>query len=349
VLLIHKLDPLGDPRWQPLVDRHPHASVFHTTGWLDALRRTYGYKPVVFTTSSPTGELTNGLLFCRVKSWLTGERMVSLPFSDYCEPLCDAEELEFLLRYLRSALDHQKWKYLEIRPIDGRFSRTMQTAGFRGVDADLLHRVDLRPSLGEIFGSFDENSVQEKVLRADRFGLIERVGRSESLLRDFYKLLVLTRHGHHLPPQPYVWFRNLIQCIGDGVEIRIAYKAEVPIASVLTLRFRDTVYYQCGCFNREFDDPGATSLLLWNSISDAKSNGATAFELGRTESDNAGLIALKNHWVRPLQELAHWTFPNSPTEMAKFEWKLKLMKRVFSSMPKRWSTFAGRLLYPHIG
>lgn len=346
---IHKLDPLRDPRWQSLVDRHPHASLFHTTGWLEALHRTYGYKPVVFTTSSPTGELTNGLLFCLVKSWLTGQRMVSLPFSDYCEPLCDAKELEFLLRYLQSALDHQKWKYLEIRPIDGRFSRAVQTAGFRGVDTHLLHRLDLRPSLEEIFRNFDEDSVQQRVLRADRSGLVERVGRSENLLRVFYNLLVLTCHGHHLPPQPYVWFRNLIQCSGDGVEIRIAYKGEVPIASVLTLRFKDTVYYKYGCSDTKFNHLGVRSFLLWKSISEAKSNGATAFDLGRTELGNAGLIAFKNHWVRPLQELVYWKFPNSPTEMAKFEWKLKLMKRVFSSMPNRWLTFTGRLLYPHIG
>jgi lipid II:glycine glycyltransferase (peptidoglycan interpeptide bridge formation enzyme) len=133
------------------------------------------------------------------------------------------------------------------------------------------------------------------------------------------------------------------------VEIRIAYKAGVPVASVFTLRFRDTVYYQYGCSDKKFNELGATPLLLWKSISDAKSNGATAFDLGRTESDNAGLIAFRNHWVSPLQELACWKFPNSPNEMAKLEWKLELMKQVFSSMPNRWLTFTGRLLYPHIG
>src|SRR5277367_373474 len=74
---IHKLDPLGDPRWQPFVEQHPNASVFHTTGWLKALNRTYGYRPVVFTNSSPTEELKNGLLFCQIQSWITGSRLVS--------------------------------------------------------------------------------------------------------------------------------------------------------------------------------------------------------------------------------------------------------------------------------
>ena len=32
------------------------------------------------------------LCFAEMKSWLTGRRLVSLPFSDHCEPLVDSEE-----------------------------------------------------------------------------------------------------------------------------------------------------------------------------------------------------------------------------------------------------------------
>ena len=80
-------DPIGDPRWSELLDRHPAASVFHSPGWLNALRQTYGYEPFVVTTSTgPT--LENGLVVCRVKGW-TSRRLVSLPFSDHCDPLVD--------------------------------------------------------------------------------------------------------------------------------------------------------------------------------------------------------------------------------------------------------------------
>src|SRR5262249_20982544 len=108
----YPLDPLQDPRWADLVEKHPKASVFHTVAWLRALRLTYGYEPVAFTTSSSSDELKNGMVFCRVNSWLTGRRLVSLPFSDHCEPLCDSsEEINFLVRYLQTALLRQKWKY----------------------------------------------------------------------------------------------------------------------------------------------------------------------------------------------------------------------------------------------
>ena len=63
-LCCYQLDPTQDPRWAELVERHPKASVFHSVGWLQVLRQTYGYEPVAFTTSPPNSELKNGLVFC---------------------------------------------------------------------------------------------------------------------------------------------------------------------------------------------------------------------------------------------------------------------------------------------
>src|SRR5260370_34146547 len=79
------LNPLLDSRWRDFAERHPRASIFHTPGWLEALRRTCGYEPLVYTTSAPGTPLENGIVFCRVSSWLSGDRMVSLHFTDHCE------------------------------------------------------------------------------------------------------------------------------------------------------------------------------------------------------------------------------------------------------------------------
>ena len=71
-MTVYKIDPIKDRRWAEFLDKHPDASVFHTSGWLETLQRTYGYEPVVFTTSPPETELGNGLPFCRITTWLTG-------------------------------------------------------------------------------------------------------------------------------------------------------------------------------------------------------------------------------------------------------------------------------------
>ena len=86
---MYRIDPLLDPRWTEMVERHPRASVFHTPGWLEALRRTYGYEPAVYTTSPARGDLNDGVVLSRIRSRITGCRLVSLPFLGHCELLSD--------------------------------------------------------------------------------------------------------------------------------------------------------------------------------------------------------------------------------------------------------------------
>jgi Acetyltransferase (GNAT) domain len=347
---LYHIDPVHDPRWEEFIQRHPKASVFHTVGWLSALRKTYGYEPVVFTTSSPVEELRNGLLFCRINSWLTGRRLVSLPFSDHCEPLCDSpEELSFLIRYLQSALNHQDWKYLELRPINGNFGQQGNETGFLPVARYYLHKLDVRPDLDQVFQSLDKDSVRRRIQRAQRADLVERCGISDDLLKIFYDLFILTRSRHQLPPIPYAWFRNVIRYLGNAVEIRVAYAGQRAIAAILTLRFRDVLYYKYGCSDVRFNKFGAMPWLLWKAIAVAKSRGASEFDMGRTQEDNPGLLAFKNHWVREPQSLVYWNFPGVPTLDSVEGWKLKVAKRVFSYMPDKLLAVTGRLIYRHIG
>src|ERR1700730_12166707 len=101
-MTVYETDPLSDPRWAQFVGRHARASVFHTVEWLKAIQLTYGYRPVVLTTPAPADPLNDGVVFCQIRSWLTGSRMVSLPFSDHCEPLTSPEQsLEKILASVR--------------------------------------------------------------------------------------------------------------------------------------------------------------------------------------------------------------------------------------------------------
>src|SRR5690242_12812694 len=114
---IHLIHPLTDVRWEQLVKKHVYGSVFHSPEWLEALRRTYGYEPVAFTTSAPGAELQNGIAFCYVDSWLTGRRLVSLPFSDHCDPLIDSSDhMLIFLSAIEQSLRQWKLRYIEMRP-----------------------------------------------------------------------------------------------------------------------------------------------------------------------------------------------------------------------------------------
>ena len=115
---MYRIDPLHDPRWNQFTATHPLATIFHSGPWLDALRRTYRYEASAFTTAPPSEAITSGLVFCDVSSWLTGRRLVSLPFSDHCDVLTsDPDDKNQLLSALIEHLKETGANYAEIRPV----------------------------------------------------------------------------------------------------------------------------------------------------------------------------------------------------------------------------------------
>jgi CelD/BcsL family acetyltransferase involved in cellulose biosynthesis len=348
VIGIDGIDPLRDPRWPEFLQNHPNASIFHSPGWVEALRRTYGYQPVVFTTASPSQGLSNGLLFCRINSRFTGRRLVSLPFSDHCEPLTDTtENLTELLRFLEQNLQKEKWRYVELRPLNYRGS---SPAGFEQTQASYIHTLNLSPSQDEIFRSFNKDSIQRKIRRAEREGLTYEEGRSEQFLNQFYQLLLRTRRRHQLPPQPREWFRNLIECLGDQLKIRVASRDGQPMASILTLQFKNVMVYKYGCSDAKYHNLGPMHLLFWKSIQEAKNKGLKEFDLGRSDADNAGLVEFKDRWGATRSTLTYLRYPAGHTKKASREgWGVRFAKQLFLHMPDGFLEAAGKLLYRHVG
>jgi Acetyltransferase (GNAT) domain len=342
----YELNPLRDSRWADLVDSHPRASVFHGRNWLRALQTVYGYEPVVVTTCSPRSPLKNGLVFCRINSWLTGRRLVSLPFSDHCDALVDrSDELDQILLHMKRYVDHDKWKYVEIRPLSGTPS---SRAKFGRLVTYSFHSLDLGLSSERLFHNFHKNCVQRKIRRAEREKLQYEEGASEDLLQKFYRLLVMTRRRQYLPPQPLAWFRGLIAAFGTDLKIRVASKDGLPVASILTLSHKKTMVYKYGCSDAAFNNLGGTALLFWKAIQEAEEGGFENLEMGRSDSDNRGLIAFKEHWGASAKSINYWTYPNRP-ERHSAGWQRTLVERLVPVAPDLVIKTVGRLLYRHIG
>ena len=343
---VYEVNPLHDSRWEALVSSHPRSSVFHSTKWLRSLQTTYGYEPVVVTTCSPGAVLSNGLVFCQVKSWLTGRRLVSLPFSDHCEPLVNnSAELDHLLLHMNRDVDAGKWRYVEIRPI---VCQPGSQTGFGRSITYSFHRLDLRKSGQELLHSFHKDCVQRKIRRAEREKLQCEEGTSESLLQKFYRLQVMTRRRQHLPPQPISWFRALVAEFGDSVKIRVASKDDLAIASILTITHKKSMVYKYGCSDARFHKFGGTALLFWNAIQEANDKGLDEFEMGRSDGANHGLIAFKEHWGAVRSELNYWTYAS--THRVTSSTPSKAMMRQFVRVaPDPILKLTGRLFYRHIG
>ena len=344
------LDPLRDPRWSEFVERHPDATIFHSTGWLEALRRTYGYEPLVVTTSGGDQPLSNGIVLCRVRSWATGSRLISLPFSDHCDPLVDdTRELEALIAFLKEEVERGRYRYLEMRPLRGVNSGIPQKMHLEKDEAYCIHLLDLSPSLDELYHKFHKSCVQRKIRKAEREGLLYEDGRSEELLSKFYKLLLQTRRRHQLPPQSMAWFRNLAACLGESLKVRVVSKDGRPIAGIITTHFRDSDVYKYGCSDARYHNLGGMFLLIWHAIQDAKASGARRFDLGRSKRENVGLATFKAHWGSTKIALPYHRYPAGVNMDVQCAWKLWLIQKTCAYLPDPLSASLGAVLYKHVG
>lgn len=345
--MVYHFNPLEDKRWSEFVAIHPNSSVFHTTMWLKALQETYGYKPLVITTTPPDGKLCNGLLFCHVESWLTGHRLVSLPFSDHCQPLVDHPHAMIdILRGTEERFHNGRLRYIELRPIQ---PLPGTTDSFREGQEYCLHQLDLRPSVDMIFSRFHKDSTQRKIRRAEREGLTIEKGRSDVLLDSFYRLQIITRRRHGLPPQPRKWFRSLIDTFGDALNILIASKRGVPVAAIVTIRFKKILMYKYGCSDIRFNNLGGTHLLFWKSIEEAKEIGLQCFDLGRSDVDQTGLITFKDRWGAKCSRLTYLRCPPNSVNSSERNWGTQFAMGAFSRAPNAVLSALGGRLYRHVG
>jgi len=345
--MVYEIDPLTDRRWPEFLNRESAASVFHTRGWLEALYRTYGYKPTVLTTSPPTSDLANGLVVCRVHSWLTSQRLVSLPFSDHCEPLVsDPADLDRLLAGIEERASAEECRYVELRPIStilGIQSDWRTSEGF------YLHRLDLRPGADAIFRHLHRDCVRRKIRRAEREGITVTEGRDLDRLRQFYQLVLQTRRRHGLPPQPMAWFSNLLDCMGESVSIRLAHKGGQTIAGILTLQYGRSLYYKYGASLASFHRFGPVPYLFWHAIQDAIDGGLEELDMGRSDCNNPGLVTFKERWGAVRSLLTYLRCPvNGKWPHYSHPLGRRLVGIACRHMPDRCLTALGNLSYSHI-
>lgn len=344
---LYTLDPLSECRWNDLVATHPKASVFHQTGWLKALAKTYGYKVVALTSTPPGEPLSDGLAFCEVRSWITGNRLVSLPFTDHAEPLLNEKgaSLDFA-EWMRTKCRQRNWRYIELRPYSGTVDSRNSLLPSQSF---WLHTLDLTPSTEQLFRNLHKSCIQRRIRHAQRQQLSYEKGGSSELLNEFYRLLMMNRRRFRLLPQPRVWFQNLIECMKPNAEIRLVRKDGVGIAAILTLRHRGTVVYKYGCSDERFHHLAGMPLLFWKLIEESKMDGAETIDFGRTEMDNHGLVRFKGHFGAVRQRLNYFRYTERERERTPARTDSPAARALLSALPDALSSRAGRLVYRHIG
>jgi lipid II:glycine glycyltransferase (peptidoglycan interpeptide bridge formation enzyme) len=345
-LTIKQINPLADREWDEFVGAHAKGSYFQLSRWMQALNETYGFAFNCAVQSDGTRFIA-ALPFMETRNFFGRRRGVSLPFSDFCEPLADSEEdFRALLSECMAVAKERGWRYLELR---GGEDFLKNEEAFESI---LTHDIDLDRSESDILRSF-RDSTRRNISKAQKEGVSTVHDTSLDGVRRFYRLHCLTRREHGLPPQPWSFFRNLWRLTIDKGEgfVTLAMHEGKPVSANLYLLHGSKALYKYGASDKSRQQLRPSNLTMWEGIRKCRERGCTTLNLGRTEAHHTGLLQFKRGLGCLERTLRYYRFD---VKTGRFiagsgDTGAGLAARVFSRLPVSCLKIIGGLSYRYAG
>lgn len=338
------VDPRTDSLWQRLVEQTP-SSVFHSPGWMRVLTDTYGWEPRAYVLLDDQGQPCGGIPFFKIVDML-GERIVSLPFSDYCDPLVkDAQDWRSLvdlflcedcpiaLRCLHNAL-----------PLaDERFGVVKEAK---------WHGLDLGPEAEALWQGM-EDSTHRAIKKSQREGVVVRVAQSEEDLRAFFEMhLKVRKYKLGLLAQPFQFFQNIWRHFvepGNGFILLAIYNDRI-VAADFFLVWKETLYYKFNASHSDGLSHRPNDLLIWEGIQQGRNRGLKLLDFGLSDIDQEGLVRYKRKFGTEEKTISFLKYaPNGSPTAAEKELRelLNQMSQRFTDhlVPDPVTEKAGEALY----
>jgi lipid II:glycine glycyltransferase (peptidoglycan interpeptide bridge formation enzyme) len=340
------IDPLTNPEWDRAVLSHPKSNVFHLSAWARVLTGTYGHRPFYFQFSQQ-GKLAALLPIMEVNSVLTGVRGVSLPFSDFSNPLIFDPSVNVvqLLNGVNRITSARKWKYFETR------SNAFNAAFSNCTEQYYGHKLDLTVGSDRLFANLAA-SVRRAIRKAKKSGLDIEVSKSWRGMLDFYRLHLRTRQRHGVPPQSLSFFRNIhreIITAGYGFVV-VAKAAMRPIAAAVFFHSGREALYKFGASDAGAQILRGNNLVMWKAIEHLAALGFGVLHFGRTALADEGLRQFKRSWGTVEHTLEYHRSQDSThsTNPRLFPRGHGLYTRVFRKLPLIVNRAVGTVVYPHL-
>lgn len=352
---IVEIDPLTDERWNSFVERHPFGWLHHHSGWKKVLEESFkhikGHYMVLFEPNRKSIKAAVPLF--EVRSWLIGNRLVSIPFATICDPLISTTgEINFLLEAVMELSDKLKTKYIEIRAFKSCSLINDNRLGFNSYYKH--HYLNIENDPERLKKGFHRTCVRQRIARALNSNLSLQYGKSESDMEDFYHLYLITRKRLSLPPQPYLFFKNLRDTFEPKgmLKILLAKHQNQSVGGLLLYKYKDRVSAEFAVSDERFRDMSPNHLLFWEAIKSAYEEGYKIFDFGRTSPHNQALMDFKNRWgtqVIDLPKYFHSKEAGINSNGVEQTFKYRLIKSACSKAPDAIFQKIGNFCYRHMG
>lgn len=341
--------------WDKMVEEHPFGSVFQTSFFKKVIAETFPQtKPYYLALVDQKGNMRGGMPIFLVRSWLTGTRLVSLPFVYYSDPLVQStEEFALLFDKILDLYSAEKASYLEIkvRNSTGLLKR------FEKLKPVFYHKtywIDLTHGLDYVWQRLHKTAVQQRIQRSEREGIVVRSATSERDVLSFYTMLVKTRKRLGVPPQNYGFFRRIWQYLKPVrmADFLLAEMNGQAIGGTNIFAFKDTLYVGYIASKQEYWPLGVDQALFWKALQIAVRNSFRVYDIGKTSPFAQGLITYKKRWGAQELETPCFYYPRLkgvPSLNNERKLSYRIMTLMWQRLPDPVLRMAGRFAYRHLG
>ena len=347
------VDPLTEPQWDRFVSNHPSGVLTHLSGWKKLLEGTFsgmkGFHVALFDASSK--EIKAAVPVFLQKNWLSGSKLVSVPFGTLCGPLVtNAEDLVPLVDTLLDLASNLGASSLELRTY-GKLS-LLNDDRLGKSDYFRHHCLFLKPGPDILKNHFHRSCVRQKIDRALNSGLKLRIGHTEAELLEFYRLHLIMRKKQGLLPHPYRFFELLWKTFSpEGhVELLLVEDGDHIPAGLMLFKFNGRVSAEILAHDESSRLKSPNHFLFWEAIKRSCAENYTVFDFGRTAPDNETLMAFKGRWGTQVETMPTYFFPDHRTssESSVQRSKVRILVGKFCKYaPEKFVKHAGTTYYNH--
>ena len=329
--------------WNDFVDRSSDAQAYHDYEWRGVLERTFGLRCHYLMALDGNRDVCGLLPLVHLESRLFGSFLVSLPYLNYAGLLADAGAT-------RSRLAAEAWSlaqtlgasHVELRH---RHSVALDLP-FR--DDKIAMQLSLPGSEEALWQRFS-SKLRAQIRRPGKEGATCVAGGIE-LIEDFYRVFSRNMRDLGTPVFPRRLFAEILETFPDVTRLFVVHLNGAPVASGLTVGFRNRLEIPFASSLREFNRFSVNMLLYWTVIRFAITEGYETFDFGRSTADS-GPYRFKKQWgAEPSPLHWHYCLP-SGAELPKLNPdnpKFRLAVRVWRRLPLPVANWLGPSIVRHL-
>jgi serine/alanine adding enzyme len=272
--------------WDEFVARAGGGSFCHLAGWRTILGDVLGTECLYRVATGPSGEWHGILPLVRVKSWIFGHYLVSLPFLNYGGPLGSAVAQRRLVDEAVAEARRSRVDLLELR------TRHPGDLGLPVSTRKITVLLEL-PADAEALSKSFPAKLRSQIRRPMKEGLTARFGADQ--LEAFYEVLAHNMRDLGTPVLPRALFERVAQTFSDLVVFGVVYRGDQPLAGGCGFVWRDEFEMTWAGALRESRPLAANMLLYWAFMEQMIARDVRVFNFGRC-TPGGGTHHFKRQW-----------------------------------------------------